>query len=422
MFYYARADTHYLLYIYDNMRNELVSKSNSSVPEENRIEIVLQKSKETSLLRYERQVYSTETGKGPGGWFALLVKTPALLNNEQFSVFRAVHKWRDDIARKDDDSTAFLMPNHVIFTIAKLMPMDMVALLGAAHPISHSVKSRTGELLALIKAAKAEGKNGPSMMDLLRQEKPGAVAKSSSASGNNTPKNDVTAVDQSQLRSDKSAFWGGAFGSSLWDSPTSIKNNDSLRLAVPLPQLASEIFETSSRGLTDRSVTPIGKVSADSQEQKQYKENDDAFVIRRSGKRTSDAISETEDTTDPTDETPGEYDILLNQEEQQKAREKAVRKAARRAEKKLEKDQRKRAKTSAENSHPTEIDDEDGDDDDEPFDYSKAESVLHGKKSAAQGPSKHKKPFDPYQKSTDAPKGMRRLQTERPGKSITFKN
>jgi exosome complex exonuclease RRP6 len=108
MFYYARADTHYLLYIYDNMRNELVQKTNPEVPEENRTEIVLQKSKETSLLRYERQVYNMESGKGHGGWYNLLVKTPALFNSEQFAVFRAIHAWRDKIARLDDDSTAYV--------------------------------------------------------------------------------------------------------------------------------------------------------------------------------------------------------------------------------------------------------------------------------------------------------------------------
>jgi len=144
MFFYARADTHFLLYIYDNMRNELIDRTNPEDGEENCIETVIEKSKETSLLRFERQIYNEETGKGPGGWFQLLVKTPSLLNNEQFAVFRAVHAWRDKIARIDDDSTSFVMPNHVIFSIAKLMPMDMVALLSVVHPISHSVKSRSG--------------------------------------------------------------------------------------------------------------------------------------------------------------------------------------------------------------------------------------------------------------------------------------
>src|SRR5450432_2565639 len=186
MFFYARADTHFLLYIYDNLRNELVEKSDMNNPEENKIELVLQKSKETSLLRFERQIYDENSGKGPGGWYPLLMKTPALLTNEQFSVFRAVHAWRDQIARKDDDSTSYVMPNHVLFTLAKLMPLDMVSLYGAAHPISHNVKSRTTELLATIKSAKAAGKDGPSMMEILRPDSAAADAEATNSSTRTT--------------------------------------------------------------------------------------------------------------------------------------------------------------------------------------------------------------------------------------------
>ncbi len=81
MFFYARADTHFLLYIFDNIRNELIDRSNPEIPEENRLETALQKSRDTSLLRYERQIYNSDSGKGPGGWFTQLHKTPSLLGN-----------------------------------------------------------------------------------------------------------------------------------------------------------------------------------------------------------------------------------------------------------------------------------------------------------------------------------------------------
>src|SRR5277367_1922665 len=182
MFFCAMTDTHFLLYIFDNLRNELVERSNPANLEENRIELVLQKSKETSLFRFERQIYEESTGQGPAGWYNLLVKTPALFSNEQFAVFRAIHAWRDQIARKDDDSIHYVMPNHVIFTLAKLMPMDMAPMYGAVHPISHNVKSRAAELLALIKLAKDAGKDGPSMKDVLRPDSVGATVKAISPS------------------------------------------------------------------------------------------------------------------------------------------------------------------------------------------------------------------------------------------------
>lgn len=397
------------------MRNELVERSNAEIPDENRIEIVLQKSKEVSLLRYERPVYNTESGRGPGGWYPLLVKTPALFSNEQFAVFRAVHAWRDMIARTDDDSTTFVMPQQALFSIAKLMPIDMVSLLSIIHPISHSVKSRAGELLEVIKNAKAEGSSGPSMIDVLR---PDAAAKSRAAAGISKPIAEVeinttlSVVDQGELRSGNSAFWGSAFGSSIWDTPTATSSNDNLRLAVPLPALSSEAFATG----------PLPEVKAPEQfipVTIAPKKEGEAFTIKRGAKRTSEAVSEAEDSDDDDDEEAAS-------EKATKAREKAERKAARKAE--------KRAKKAAKKASSPE--EQGGDDagetenvdvemeDDTPFDYSKAEPVLNGQRSdvGGKGDKKKKQPLDPYKKSIDAPSGMRRSQTERAGRSHTFKN
>ena len=397
------------------MRNELIDRTKSDVPGENRIEQVLQKSKETTLLRHERQIYNKESGKGPGGWYSLLFKTPALLNNEQFAVYRAIHEWRDKIARADDDSTAFVMPNHIIMNIAKLMPMDMVALLGAAHPISYNVKSRSVELLEVIRSAKARGSDGPSMVDVLRPDTVGSTTKANipSVTPQTASQTLVAVVDDDQLRSENSAFWGGAFGSSIWDAPVAGKSENELRLAVPLPQLSSEIFATAaSSGLADRSKVAFEASLQMIQASNQPRNAEEAFVIKRGAKRKSDAISEGGHTN-----SAGDYDIPLNEEDEQAAREKAERKAEKKAEKKLKKAQRKPTEAAATEDYSADMDDE------EPFDYSKADSVLHGKQSNGdQSGLRHKKPFDPYVKSADAPKGKHRLQTERAGKSHTFKS
>jgi exosome complex exonuclease RRP6 len=417
MFFYARADTHFLLYIYDHMRNELIDRTKSDVPDENRIEIVLQKSKETSLLRYERQVYNLESGRGPGGWYSLLVKTPALFSNEQFAVFRAVHGWRDKVARADDDSTTFVMSQQVLFSIAKLMPLDMVALLSIAHPVSHGVKSRAGELLDIIKNAKAEGPNGPSMLEVLRPDTAGTTTKNKvQANGAKAAietfegKSLVAVVDEGDLRSGNSTFWGGAFGSSIWDVPSAVLKKDDLRLAVPLPALSSEIF--ASRQSSQLVVSSPPKEEKHAPLLNDLKKEEEAFTIKRGSKRKSEVMSD-EEASD------GEGSAS---EKSVRAQEKAERKAARKAEKKAKKAAKKALQVKAEDNNDVVADAEDMEME-EPFDYSKAESVLHGKPSDMnKGSSKKKKPMDPYAKSTDAPKGARRLQTERAGKSHTFKN
>jgi exosome complex exonuclease RRP6 len=429
MFFYARADTHFLLYIYDNIRNELIDRTNPDVPDENRIEIVLQKSKEVSLLRYERQIYNTESGRGPGGWYPLLVKTPALFNNEQFAVFRAVHGWRDQIARVDDESTAFIMPNHVIFSIAKLLPNDMVALLGIAKPVSHSVKSRAGELLNLIKEAKSKGKDGPSMMDVLRPDSLGATAKANlpglgakSKSPSSEPL--VAPVDGEELRSSNSTFWGGAFGSSIWDGDNSIftKRDDELRLAVPLPQLSPNIFESRTDPFSQQPAASDA-ISLPIQPSKPAPKPDEPFVLKRGAKRKSEAISEAEsESEDGEAEEDTEYDISFTGPSaenpvKEESKSNGSTPLTKKQQAKLRKKEKKKAAALATANGREE-------DEEEPFDYSKADSVLHAKRKhdGDGGKGKKQKPFDPYSKSENAPKGMRRAQTERAGKSHTFKS
>jgi len=248
------------------------------------------------------------------------------------------------------------------------------------------------------------------------------VAAKSSAAANTL----IAVVDETQLRSEESAFWGGAFGSSIWDAPAA-KIEDDMRLAVPLPALSSGIFETppstsqaSGNALTDRS-RPQGKTPSQPATPIP-KQEEEAFVLKRGDKRKSEAISESEE--EAGEEEAGEYDIPLVPETKEQRQARFAAKASRRAEKAARKEAkraRKAQRREAEQAAATESGEVE---DEEPFDYSKAESVLHGKRSGGdrEGGKKGKEPFDPYAKSADAPKGMRRLQTERAGKSHTFKS
>ncbi|APA14304.1 hypothetical protein SS1G_11882 [Sclerotinia sclerotiorum 1980 UF-70] len=439
MFFYARADTHFLLYIFDNLRNELIDASNTETPETNPMETVLEKSKETSLLRYERQVYNAESGKGPGGWFSLIYKTPALLSSEQFAVFKAVHAWRDQIARKDDDSINFVMSNSVVINLAKFMPMDMIALLSIIRPISYSVKSRTQELLEIIKAAKENGKDGPKMIDVLRRS-PGAAGSPGSNTGakitsEKTSKLDVTPVDKTELTTETSSFWGGAFGSSIWEPSTTTPDQDSMRLAIPLPQLSEEVFASSTTPLADRSRLAIPEAPTPIPS----KTKDEAFVLKRGSKRKSETITDPDEDQEVTDK----YDITLDyspvaeKERQQgkaevlaeSAERRAAYKAELKADKKLRKQQKKEEAMKIESEKVAKDAEEEPEEhvEEEDFDYSKADSVLNSKKQKIEkggkgGKAKKDKPFDPYQKSMNAAKGMGRVQTgERGGRSATFK-
>ena len=80
MIRYAREDTHYLLYIYDRMRHELIDRS---APGKDTLQVVLDRSRKTSLIVYKKVEYDAENGSGFRGWKNLLAKWNHILDNQQ---------------------------------------------------------------------------------------------------------------------------------------------------------------------------------------------------------------------------------------------------------------------------------------------------------------------------------------------------
>ena len=129
MLTYARSDTHFLLFIYDNLRNALIDRAqsraqspsdpstsaaaNGGEPSQALVREVLSRSEETALRVYEREVYDVVSGSGPGGWDTLARKwnKGQLMAAERDSagkrIYRAVHAWRDRVAREEDESTRY---------------------------------------------------------------------------------------------------------------------------------------------------------------------------------------------------------------------------------------------------------------------------------------------------------------------------
>ncbi|KAJ8523231.1 hypothetical protein ONZ45_g260 [Pleurotus djamor] len=120
---------------------------------------VLNRSSTTALRVYEREIYDEENGSGPGGWEGLAKKwnKGGLLSgdNVQGRVYRAVHAWRDKVAREEDESPRYVLVNHHIFQFAEKPPGDLVGLLGM-FPSSRMpplIRTRARELLDVILAA-----------------------------------------------------------------------------------------------------------------------------------------------------------------------------------------------------------------------------------------------------------------------------
>ena len=125
MLKYARSDTHFLLYIYDNLRNALLDRSESqrsrspsplpSTPARSLLIQALERSAETSMRVYSKEPYDVNEGSGSGGWDTLAKKwnKGALMSGGpgvgigalQREVYKSVHAWRERVARDEDEST-----------------------------------------------------------------------------------------------------------------------------------------------------------------------------------------------------------------------------------------------------------------------------------------------------------------------------
>ncbi|CAG8433078.1 10707_t:CDS:10 [Diversispora eburnea] len=118
MLNYARADTHYLLYIYDLMRNELITSSSDQLTLD-RLKETFDRSAQVSLRVHATFRYN-KSGEGPGGYKKLLAKWNASFNEKQ-----ALHEWRDCIARLKDEGIVYVLPNKMLSLLAEKMPENL---------------------------------------------------------------------------------------------------------------------------------------------------------------------------------------------------------------------------------------------------------------------------------------------------------
>nr|POE93257.1 exosome complex exonuclease rrp6 [Quercus suber] len=426
LFDYARSDTHYLLYIFDCMRNELIQKSDFSIPDQENDKIwdVLHKSSETALQRYEHPVYDYELGQGPGGWYKMFSRTSLSLNKEEFAVLRAVHKWRDDTARQQDDSVHYIMANHQIIALARAMPTTRTELLNALSPCSVTVRLRADELVTVIANAKAAGRDGPEMTDVLNEveakfprkhwyQQPAAHAIAPVVQQLKEDGTTFQVLPSSTLplRSSISTFWGPAFGSSVHQTRDA-SSLSTVTLAVPLPPLTAEVFADTAEPLTPMDTTnPLTEDYTPAHEPVEAQdEADDVFMLKKMNRKrkrpepASDAM--------PVDSLATQSDVIaLPDEETERLQAKGERKRARKEAKK------------AKNALRSNGDVGDAEDDQQPFDYEAAPSILNPpRESREEIRERRKKEKNPWAKSMDAPKGLPRTQKESAGRSHTFKS
>ncbi|XP_042490265.1 protein RRP6-like 2 isoform X2 [Macadamia integrifolia] len=118
MLRYAREDTHYLLHIYDLMRARLLSAQADSESGDDLLSEVYRRSYDICMQLYEKELL-TDTSYlhvyGLGG---------ANFNAQQLAIVAGLCEWRDVVARAEDESTGYILPNKAVLEIARQMPLN----------------------------------------------------------------------------------------------------------------------------------------------------------------------------------------------------------------------------------------------------------------------------------------------------------
>uniref|UniRef100_A0A803MVA2 HRDC domain-containing protein n=1 Tax=Chenopodium quinoa TaxID=63459 RepID=A0A803MVA2_CHEQI len=112
MIKYAREDTHYLLYIHDVMKTTILSKYG-----QDSLADVCRLSHNISVRLYEKEVFNKDVS-----YLYLYGLSEADLDGKQLAVACALYEWRDNVAREEDESTGYVLPNKVLLEIAKKLP------------------------------------------------------------------------------------------------------------------------------------------------------------------------------------------------------------------------------------------------------------------------------------------------------------
>lgn len=143
---YARTDTHYLLYVYDCMKLDLSAAAHGK---QNLVLSTFTNSRNICKLKYEKPVFNEEG-------YMNIFRSHALLNNQQKYALRELYKWRDRIARDKDESTGYVLPNHMLLQMAQSIPRDIQGIFACCNPVPQTVKEHVLDIHAIILKARLQ--------------------------------------------------------------------------------------------------------------------------------------------------------------------------------------------------------------------------------------------------------------------------
>ncbi|XP_047543391.1 exosome component 10 isoform X1 [Vanessa atalanta] len=128
---YARLDTHYLLYIWRRLKGELLDAGGG---EPNLLLSVFEVSRHLCGTTYNKEVLNENSH------MTIYMRSKKSFNSKQMAALRMLYRWRDAQARELDESTTYLLPNHMLLSLAEALPREMQGLSACCNPMSPFLK------------------------------------------------------------------------------------------------------------------------------------------------------------------------------------------------------------------------------------------------------------------------------------------
>ncbi|XP_039763194.1 exosome component 10 isoform X3 [Pararge aegeria] len=131
MMHYARTDTHYLLYVWRRMKEDLFKKDMGSP---SRLLAVFENSRKVCCLTYQKEELQVDSH------LSIYYRHKKEFNSRQMAALRSLFRWRHEQARTLDESTMYLLPNHMLLALAENLPREVQGVISLCSPTPPFVK------------------------------------------------------------------------------------------------------------------------------------------------------------------------------------------------------------------------------------------------------------------------------------------
>lgn len=145
MIKYGREDVHYLLYIYDRMRQDLVKYATTQGLEPSQfLKSVLKKSCDVCLQTYVKPKLKDES------YYNLVLRNKIVLSTSKVKTLKNLLKWRFKHAALEDENPNFVLSNSLIFQLIEKNPKTTKELHLNFKKLGPIAKKLDNELIDLI--------------------------------------------------------------------------------------------------------------------------------------------------------------------------------------------------------------------------------------------------------------------------------